>query len=98
MQPLTYDTTQLQDYMSMQKFSLKEKKLLFSLCSSCYQAKMNFKKMNRKNLQCSLKCVDEETQVHIFQSCRPILDKLGLREVPQLSLIRGSNVEQKQAI
>ena len=44
MQPLTYETIELQDYMSMQKFSLKEKKLLYSLRSSCYQAKMNLKK------------------------------------------------------
>ena len=59
---------------------------------------MNFKKLNKKKLQCSLKCVDEETQFHIFQSCRPILDKLGLREVPQLSLIYGSHGQQKEAI
>ena len=98
MKPLIYENIVLQDYMSMQKFSLKEKKLLFALRSSCYQAKMNFKKLNRQNLQCSLKCVDEETQFHIFQNCRPILDKLELRDVPQLSLIYGSHVEQKEAI
>ena len=33
-----------------------------------------------------------------FQSCKPILDKLRLRGVPQLSLIYVSHVEQKQAI
>ena len=60
---------------------------------------MTFMKMNQQNLQCSLKCVDKDTQVHIFQSCRPIVNKLELRDVFQLSpiYIYGSFVEQKQA-
>ena len=95
MQHISYTNITLQDYMHMQKFSLKEKKLLFSLRSSCYPARMNFKKMNRLSLTCSLKCNTEETQFHIFQSCRPILEKLGVSEVPQLSQIYGSHQEQK---
>ena len=47
---------------------------------------------------CSLKCNTEETQFQIFQSCRPILEKLGVSEVPQLSQIYGSHQEQKHAI
>ena len=98
MQYLNYKNICLQEYLSSQEFSLKEKKLLFALRSSCYKAKMNFKKLNRQNLQCSLKCTNEETQSHIFQSCRPILDKLGLTEVPNISQIYGTTLEQKQAI
>ena len=98
MQYLNYKNICLQEYLSSQEFSLKEKKLLFALRSSCYNAKMNFKKLNRQNLQCSLKCTNEETQSHIFQSCRPILDKLGLTEVPNISQIYATTLEQKQAI
>ena len=47
---------------------------------------------------CSLKCNTEETQFHIFQSCRPILEKLEVSEVSQLSQIYGRHQEQKHAI
>ena len=67
-------------------FSLNEKKLL-SLGSKSYKARMKYKKMNRNNLMCSLKCNTEEPQLHIFQSCRPIIDKLGLIEIPSFNLI-----------
>ena len=54
--------------------------------------------MNRGDLKCSLKCNSDETQLHIFQSCRPILDKLGIKETPPLSYIFGTPEEQKTAI
>ena len=59
---------------------------------------MNFKKMNRGNLNCILKCFTEETQHHIFQTCKPVLDKLKLSEIPDFSLIYGTPAEQKCAI
>ena len=95
---LSYDNISLQDYMSRQDFSLKEKKLSFALRSSCYKAKIHFKKLNQENLQCSINSLNEETQSHIFQSCQPILQKFGLKEVPNISQIYGTHLEQKQAI
>ena len=79
-------------------FSLNEKKLLFALRSKSYKARMNYKKMNRNNLMCSLKCNTEETQIHIFQSCRPIIDKLGQIDIPSFNLIYGTPKEHKCAI
>ena len=37
-------------------------------------------------------------QCHILQSCRPILDKLGLKEVPNINYIYETPVEQQNAI
>ena len=34
----------------------------------------------------------------MFQSCQPILQKFGLKEVPNISQIYGTHLEQKQAI
>ena len=44
------------------------------------------------------KCNTEETQLHIFQCCKPIIDKLGLIEIPSFNLIYGTAKEQKCAI
>ena len=62
---LSYKKLSIQPYLTMNKFSLKEKQLLFSLRSHCYKAKINFRKMNRGDLKCSLKCNSDETQLHI---------------------------------
>ena len=51
--------------------------------------------MNRLKLPRSLKCIIEETQSHIFQSCWPILENLGLSEVPQLSQIYMEAIKNK---
>ena len=67
MKPLTYTALSIQPYLTMDCFSIQEKKLLFSLRSQCYNAKNNFKKMNRGNLRCSLNCDAEESQTHVFQ-------------------------------
>ena len=47
---------------------------------------------------CSLKCKSEESQTHIFESCKLILDKLGVRSTPKFSKMFGTQHEQKQAI
>ena len=80
------------------KYLFDEKKLLFSLRSKCYDARLNFRKLNKRNLRCRLNCYNEESQCHIFQSCQPILDKLGLKEAPNLIHIYGTPIEQKNAI
>ena len=54
--------------------------------------------MNRNNLNCTLHCNVKETQTHIFQSCKPVLQKLGLKEVPEMSHIYGTAIKQKYAI
>ena len=82
----------------MNNFSTEDKKLLFSLRSQCYGAKTNFKKLNRGNLKCRLNCESEESQDHIFQSCRPIFEKLILKEIPNINSIYGTPMEQHYAI
>ena len=54
--------------------------------------------MNKNNLMCSLKCNSEESQTHIFESCKPILDKLGVINLPKLCNIFGTLKEQIDAI
>ena len=95
---LVYEDIKIQSYMIEDNFSLNEKKLLFALRSKSYKARMNYKKMNRNNLMCSLKCNTEETQIHIFQSCRSIIDKLGLIDITSFKLIYGTPKEQRCAI
>ena len=98
MKNLKYDSITFQPYLITEYFSLEEKKFLFSLRSLCYDAKLNFRKLYKKDLGCRLKCQSEDSQNHIFQSCQPILDKLGLTEVPNIIHIYGTPVEQKNAI
>ena len=69
---LNHKEISIQPYLTMNQFSLKEKLFLFSLRSYCYKAKIIFR--------CSLKCDSGETQLHICQSCCPILDKLDIME------------------
>ena len=92
MKNLNYISLNIQPYLIKEYFSFEEKKLLFSLRSQCYNAKLNFRKLNRNNLRCSLKCDTEESQAHIFQSCEPILNKLGIQNVPNIIHIYGTPV------
>ena len=91
---LVYEDTTFQPYLSLDRFSLKEKKLLCALQSNSYRAKINLKKMNRGNLIFTLKCCTEETQRHFLQTCKPVIDLLGPIEVPYFSLIYGTSTEQ----
>ena len=83
--------------MTKEYFGFEEMKLLSFLGSQCYDAKLNFRKLNKRNLKCRLNCHYEESQSHIFQSCQPILDKLELKEAPNLIHIYETTVEQKNA-
>ena len=95
---ITYDTLKLQPYMTNKIFNRKEINLLHRLRSKCYKAKMNFRKMNKNNLKCSLKCDIDETQEHIFEDCKPIREKLKLGKQIKLEQIYGPMEKQKEAI
>ena len=98
MKDLVYKDFKIQPYMNTNTFSTHEINLLFSLRSKCYPAKMNFKKLHRGDLNCSLKCDVQETQFHIFQECEPIRSKLGLSTNPKLEDIYKSSSHQKNAV
>ena len=74
---MKYTKFAIQPYLTSKKLSMEEKKLLFSLRSKCYPAKMNSRKQFKGNTQCSLKCRTDETQDHIFEHCDPIRTKIG---------------------
>ena len=84
--------------MSNILFEKDDVKLLVLLRSKCYKAKMNFKKMYKHDLKCSLKCDSEETQQHIFEECIPIKNKIKAYKNIKIDDIYGSESEQKEAI
>ena len=98
MKDLQHDKLIIQNYLVSDQFSLEEKYLLTSLRSMCYPAKMNFRKMHKGNLKCSLKCDDDETQFHIFQACTPILTRLDFPHTVRLPDIYGNINEQRNAV
>ena len=59
---------------------------------------MNFKKMNRGDLKCIFLCDQDETQVHIFQNCQPIKQKLDFISSMKLDFIYGTLYEQLDAV
>ena len=64
-----YSELKLQPYLQDVRFSKEERKLLTSLRSRCYNAKINFRKLHRNALSCRLGCDSNETQLHIFTQC-----------------------------
>lgn len=98
MNNLKYEHFKIQDYLISSQFTSEEKNLLFSLRSSCYPAKNNFRNMNKGNLKCNLNCDAIETQIHIFEHCEPVRSKLNLTETPKLNSIYGSLSDQKSAV
>ena len=95
---LTYNKLQIQGYLTSSKFSPEEINLLFALRSKSYSAKMNFKKMNRGDLKCIFQCNEFETQVHIFEDCQPIKNKLSFHSDKKIEAIYGTMSQQKEAI
>ena len=95
---LQYDELAIQPYMINGHFTLKQIKLLFSLRSMCYPAKLNFRKLNRGNLRCSLGCIEDESKTHIFEKCVPIREKLKLNTSTSMASIYQSVSEQKEII
>ena len=98
MKDLQYDKLSIQNYLISDLFSLEEKYLLSSLRSMCFPAKMNFRKMHKGNLKCSLKCDDDETQLHIFEACTPILARLDFPHTVRIKDIYGNIEEQRNAV
>ena len=94
MHELKYDKLRTQDYLTSSQFSQKEINLLFALRSKSYQAKMNFKKMNRGNLKCGFNCNEDETQLQIFENCVPSKKKINLNINMKFENIYGT-IEQQ---
>ena len=98
MKNLSYDKLLMQEYLLSDQFSIEEKELLYSLRSMCYPAKMNFRKMHKGNLNCSLQCGKPETQVHTFQYCTPIISQMDISNIVEVKDIYGDIKEQKKAL
>ena len=98
MKGLKYDKLNMQMYLKSNEFSLEENKLMFSLRSNCYPARMNFKLMNEGDLKCIFKCDEYETQEHIFEHCEPLKMHIKKKYYFKISSIYGSFTEQKNAI
>ena len=98
MKDLNYDKLMIQNYLVSDQLCLEEKNLLASLRSMCYPAKMTFRKMHKGNLECSLQCDNDETQVHIFEACTPILSRLNIPHTVKIQDIYGSIDVQRSAV
>ena len=59
---------------------------------------MNFRKMDRGNLQCIFQCNVPETQSHIFENCQPILSKLSVPHNVRLEDKYGDIHQQRNCI
>ena len=66
---VTYSDFKLQPYLIDSQFSKEERNLLTSLRSRCYNAKINFRKLYRNDLNCRLGCDSPDSQFHIFTQC-----------------------------
>ena len=51
LEQLTYKNLGLKAYLTYKKLTMREINLLPKLRSKCYQAKLNFRKLNKKNLK-----------------------------------------------
>ena len=80
----------IQDYKPIQPTNKCQFNLLHKLRSKCYQTKLNFIKLNTKNIKCVLNCDQFETQAHIFDKCEAIRAKLKLNKVIKIYQIYGS--------
>ena len=49
-------------------------------------------------MQRSLGCLAKESQFHVFEECKPILDKLGLSKKIRLDKIYGTLEEHKSIL
>ena len=92
---ITFNEYKIQPYLNSNMFNNEERKLLYSLRSRCHPAKLNFRKMNKNNLFCSLGCNELEDQIHIFEKCNKL--KLDNKSPPYENIFMGIN-EQKKVI
>ena len=89
-----YDELEIRPYLTERKFSSEERKLLGLLRSRSFNAKSNFKKLWRGNLDCRLGCSCDEDQAHIFTQCIWLNPSNGILYE---NIFKGSN-EQKEVI
>ena len=96
---LKYTELAIQPYLINGQFTLNQIKLLFSLRSKCYPAKLNFRKLNRGNLKCVMGCIEDESQSHIFENCEPLRKTLDQHQQNiSIEKIYGSVQDQKEAV
>ena len=72
----------LQPYLTSDKLTTREKKLLFSLRTRSIDVKRNYKNKFKFNMSCSL-CRDdsqEETETHLLE-CSKIITKINTKDV-----------------
>ena len=98
MNNLTYGHFKIQDYFTSSQFTSEEKNIIFSLRSSCFPAKNNFRNMNKGNLKCNLNCDAIKTQIHILEHCEPVRSRLNHTETPTINGIYGRLSVQKSAV
>ena len=67
---------------------------MYKLRSKCHESKVNFKKINRNNLQCVFGCLSNEDQEHSFVYCTPIVSKIKKNSSGQYAHIFGTLEEQ----
>ena len=68
--PIHYEKFEVQKYLCSKSINNKYKKLLYLLCSRCFDAKSNFKKLFKNNQNCRFGCLVTEDQNHIFKNCQ----------------------------
>ena len=91
---IEYKEFWIQPYLTSQKLSNQEKQLLYKLGSTCNESKMNFKKINRNNLQCVFGCLSSEDQEYSFIHCSQLVSKINTNYVGQYTYIFGTIEEQ----
>lgn len=92
---LVYDTFSIQPYLKCSKFNRQERNLLYSLRARMHPAKNNFRKMYSQNLKCSLGCIADEDQRHIFENCAGLDSNIGTK---MYDYIFEDSDKQKEAI
>ena len=95
---IKYDKHIIQPYLTNNLFDKKEIKLIILLRSRCHPAKMNFEKLNKFNLRCSLKCNENETQEHVFEYCEEIIKNMKQTTNINLENIFGTVKDQKEVV
>ena len=91
-------TEGMQNYLSNENTTVKQKKLLFLLRSRMFQVKMNFKQ-SYSDLLCSLCGKEEESQQHLLQ-CEEIVNDEEVRQMKKISYedIFSSPNKQTEAV
>ena len=92
---IEYSKLEAQKYLTDKRFSCEERKLLFALRAKCYNAKENFKGMNKHDMKCTLGCNTIENQEHIFTRCSKLENEnIDMKEYSAIY----ENVDQQKEI